>query len=137
MRRAENSLTPIFRGFVENGKLKLAQPELFAKFLHGLNGEVQVTVKKPKRTRTFSQNAWYWSCVVEIPAEHFGYASEEMHSAFKMMFLRKEAPGKPTTTGSTTGLSTMEFSDYCEKCRLFCADNGLVIPNPENIELML
>ena len=86
---------------------------------------------KEKVNRTNLQNRWYWSCVVGIPAGEIGYLPEEMHEAFKWMFLRKsEDRTKPPTVRSTTTLTTQEFSEYVEKCRQWCAENGYVIPDP-------
>ena len=79
--------------------------------------------------RTNLQNRYYWVAVVGIPAQHFGYLSEEMHDAFKIMFLKMHAEGKPDTIKSTTALSTQEFSEYVDKCIQFCAEEGIVIPD--------
>ena len=51
------------------------------------------------------------------------------------MFLRKHTEGKPETVRSTVSLTTVEFSSYVEKCRQFCAEEGIVIPDPGEIDL--
>src|SRR3990167_9562383 len=102
-----------FGGFIKNGELFLDNP---AKF---------------KKQRSNAQNNWYWGCVVAIPAEHIGYTSEEMHEAYKFMFLRRKNVGKPITVKSTASLSTVEFSKYVESCRMWCAENGYIIPDPD------
>ena len=81
--------------------------------------------------RTNLQNRYYWVAVVGIPAQHFGYLPEEMHDAYKLMFLNLNDEGKPKTIRSTTTLSTKEFSEYVDKCAQWCAENEIVIPEAE------
>jgi len=127
---------PIFLGKIEKGKLILERPDRFADYLLTLEKkEVEVVVSKIKKDRTKRQNRWYWVCVVGIAAEYFGYLPEEMHDAYKMIFLRCHDEGKPETIRSTTTLTTAEFTDYIEKCRQWAAEQGLVIPDPTEVEL--
>lgn len=108
----------------------------FNEYLIPLEGkEIEVIVRRRKKGRTNPQNAWYWSCVVGLAAEHFGYTPDEMHEAYKFMFLQRKEQDKPITVKSTTSLSTVEFTEYVEKCRQFCAEEGIVIPDPGDIEL--
>jgi len=118
-------------GSVADGKLTLKRSNLWTSAIKALEGkEVSVTIGPRRKPRSDNQNRWYWACVVAIPADHFGYLPEEMHNAFKWMFLRREEPGKPATIRSSASLTTKEFSDYCEACRKFCAEQGLFIPDP-------
>lgn len=124
--------TTVFQAKTEKGKLILRDPQAFAIWIKTLgDGFVTVSVAKKKEKRTLNQNAWYWACVVGIPARFFGYSDEEMHDAYKYIFLRKEAPGKPTTLGTTTNMTTEQFAEYCERCRQFAAENGIIVPDPE------
>ena len=121
-----------FGGFIKNGELFLDNPARFKKFIQQYNDcQVIVNVQKFKKQRSNAQNNWYWGCVVAIPAEHIGYTSEEMHEAYKFMFLRRKNVGKPITVKSTASLSTVEFSKYVENCRMWCAENGYIIPDPD------
>ena len=129
-------MTPIFLGKVSHGKVVFEKVDLLNGYLIGLEGkDIEIIIRKRKKNRTLSQNNWYWSCVVGIAAEHFGYEPDEMHEAYKFMFLRKHTEGKPETVRSTTSLSTVEFSEYVEKCRQFCSEEGIVIPDPGEIDL--
>jgi len=129
-------MNPIFLGSIQKGKLTLNNPEGFDRWLIRLEGKsVEVVVRLPRKDRSNNQNRWYWRCVVGIPAEHFGYLPEEMHDCYKMMFLRMNEEGRPETIKSTTSLSTVEFSDFVEKCRQWAAERGMVIPDPESIVL--
>ena len=87
-----------------------------------------------KKQRTNSQNAYYWAVVVSVAGEHFGYDPDEMHEAFKFMFLKRDETGKPLTVRSTTALGVAEFSDYVERCIRWCAEQGIVIPESTGVE---
>ena len=129
-------MTPLFFGKVKNNKVIFEKVDLLNGYLISLEGkDIEIIIRKRKKNRTISQNSWYWSCVVGIAAEHFGYEPDEMHEAYKFMFLRKHAEGKPETVRSTVSLTTVEFSSYVEKCRQFCAEEGIVIPDPGEIDL--
>lgn len=90
---------------------------------------------KEKVNRTNPQNRYYWGQVVGIPASEIGYTPEELHEAYKWMFLKKSSDDhtKPPTVRSTASLTTAEFSEYIEKCRQWCAENGYVVPDPSEV----
>lgn len=130
------NLVHTFNGIVAQGKLTLDAPQRFKALLPIFEGKkVVVSVGFKKKHRSNPQNRWYWSCVVKIPADHFGYYPDEMHEAFKIMFLKKHEEGKPETVKSTTSLSVSEFSEYVERCRQWCAEQGIVIPDPNSVDL--
>lgn len=105
-------------------------------YISNLMGEYVLTIKKDRKGRTDQQNKYYWSCVVQIPADYFGYTPEEMHETFKYMFLRREEQGKPLTIGSTAKTNTKEFTEYIEKIVMWLASEyNIVIPTPNQIEL--
>ena len=134
------SVTPKFSGRVEQGRVLMEgmMKDCFDSFLKTLEGEeVFVVVRKPGKDypqRSNQQNKYYWKQVVGIPAEHFGYLLEEMHDAFKLIFLRMHEEGKPETIKSTTALTTVEFSEYVEKCAQWCAEQRIYIPPPNKID---
>jgi hypothetical protein len=126
---------PIFLGKVEKGKLILQEQDRFNAYLVSLGKQnVDIIVKTWRKPRSNQQNKWYWACVVGIPAEYYGYLPEEMHDAYKMMFLREHKKGKPETIRSTTTLSTIEFNEFTFKCQQWAAEQGLVIPNPCEVD---
>lgn len=127
-------MTLAFDAVARGGRLSMRNAALFSEYLLAVEGDVRVTVGRRKRGRTNPQNGWYWAAVVAIPARHFGYTPVEMHEAFKYMFLRREEPGKPVTVGSTTPMTTAEFSEYAERCRQWCAEQGMLIPDPGEYE---
>lgn len=127
---------PIFLGEIVDGKVKINDIPRFGRYTQSLKGIVQIIVKQVRRTRTLPQNAWYWSCVVGIPADHFGYSPSEMHDAFKMKFLKIELQGKPSTVRSTSNMSKAEFSEYIERIRAWLAtEYEITIPDPSMVEI--
>jgi len=125
-----------FNVTIENGKMLMRDREGFQKYLYSLMGEFVLTIKKERKARSDQQNKYYWSVIVQIPADHFGYTPEEMHETFKYMFLRREEQGKPLTIGSTAKTNTKEFTDYIEKIVICLAtEYGILLPTPNQIEL--
>lgn len=130
------NFSPIFLASVRQGKLVFNNPAGFNNYLLKLNDKsVDVVVRFPRKDRSDKQNRWYWKCVVGIPAEHFGYLPEEMHEAYKFIFLRLHEEGKPETVRSTATLSTIEFKLYTEKCQQWAAEQGIYIPDPKQVEV--
>lgn len=130
------NIFPIWRCIIDNGQMTILEKEKFDNYIRGFrNGEAELIVRKAFRKRSDEQNKYYWSCVVAIPAEHFGYYADEMHEAYKLLFLKKEEQGKPTTIRSTTSLSTIEFKEFVERCRMWAEEQGLEIPDPSGVDL--
>lgn len=133
-------LAPIFYGQVEKGELKLISRDRFKEYLYTLNGqEVEVTVAKKGRKRSERQNKYLWGVVYKLLSDYFGYTSEEMHELMKQKF----APKKEVKIGnemtlipcSTTELLTTNFNEYLELIKQFGAENNIIIPDPEKINI--
>lgn len=118
-----------------------AQIAFAAEIAHHENKEICIEIYRKRKTRSLSQNAYYWKVV--IPAikemmEEFGndLDDEETHS-----FL-KEHVGKLTgsvvdsvgrrvaITKSSATLSTAEFENYLLRVTAWAAQEGVVIPAP-------
>ena len=114
---------------------------------------VEVIVRKFRKKRTLSQNAWYWAVIVPMIADAAGYEDtedghEETDEALKWRFLRRNNPERPifgntpqllpaAPVRSSTSLDTVEMAEYCEDCRRFAAQTwGLDIPDPKRAEPM-
>ena len=70
------------------------------------------------KVRSGQQNKWYWSIIVEMIMSEVGYlTAEECHEDLKLKFNPKPSRLDPEAVvgGSTTLLTTKEFSDYCER----------------------
>ena len=129
-------LDKIFFGKVANGKILFEDKEFLKNLILKFEGkDIDIIIRKHRKNRTIPQLRYYWGVCVAIPAKHFGYESEDMHNAFKFMFLLRDEEGKPMTVRSTASLSTLEFTQYIENCRKFCAEQGLFIPDPSAVEV--
>lgn len=128
-------MIPVFRATVTKCRLDIHDQQKWVIYLAGLNGkEVEVTVKKPEKKRSQSENRYFHGIVLPILCDYFGYDAEEMKDALKMKFLLIES-GKIPTVRKTSSLSTVEFEDFMTKVRQWAAQEWQVyIPLPNEIE---
>lgn len=114
-------VVPIFKIKIINNRIIFNNPDKFGKFLKQNEGkELQLRIEKPregKKIRSAEQNRYYWGVVVNMIGEETGHFPEEVHEHLKWRFLRIH--GKLETVRSTTSLTTIEFVEYCEKCRIW------------------
>ncbi len=85
------------------------------------------------KKRSNKENRYYWSVIIEMTAEYFGYTPQEMHAAWKDMFLKEERPGFPPKIRSTADESfkTIDAEKYYENIRRYMAiEHGFTIPLP-------
>jgi len=124
-----------FRGKVNNGKVVLDDPKGFRKHLMNLEGKIiQVIARKYKTIRSINQNKYYWGVVIKIAGDYHGYTPDEMHNAFKWLFLRKG--GDLPTVKRTSDLGTIEFEKYLENIRIYeLSEYQVVIPLPNEIDV--
>lgn len=126
---------------VREGRWKVLHANLFADQASRLrDGLYELRVERKRATRSVDQNAWYWACVVGLVAEHTGYTPDEIHEIYKAKFIPKrlavangngEIKGEFVIGGTTTSLTTVEFSEYCEAIRQWAAQElEVVIPDP-------
>ena len=133
------SLHPVFPGVVdERGKLTLGDRDAFLGYAATFAGhDVVVTVKRKRSKRSNQANSFYWSVVIGLLAEFCGYEPEEMHETMALRFLRIDdcpVTGSPRRR-RTPDLSVQEFSEYVDKCVRFAAELGVVIPEPDAVEV--
>lgn len=137
-----NKIFPKFVGTWNGKKINFPEPEKermnlwLDQFESGT--ELALSIGKQEYNRTDNQNRWYWECVVWLPAESFGWTPEDLHEYYKLKFNSKVVnyKGKEITIPqSTARLSTKEFSDYVERIVIWAAGHGVVIPEPNSINL--
>jgi len=130
--------TPIFRGRVEAGKLKLDHRDEFAALLQRLEGkEIELTLRRYRRQRTPNQNRYLHAVVIPVLAEHCGYDAEEMKTALKLRFLRDgdgELKGLPRVR-STADLTTAEMTEFIDNIRRLATEMGCSIPSPNEVAI--
>lgn len=109
--------------------------------LGALRGFHWVEVVKFRKGRTLKQNAWYWSCIVAgfgqfLRAQGEQYTNEDAHEMLKWKFLRVSVINQKTgevigeRIRSTTNLTTVQMVKYCEDCRNWLAEFGVIVPDP-------
>ena len=130
----------VFHGEVREGVLDRL-PDLL-RACRAVDGrKVVVTLEEAKKRRSNNQNAYMWGVVIPVITEmlrDFGnnVSPEETHEFLKVHVgkLIKEVTSMDgkirRIPGTTTTLSTLEMENYLEKCRAFAAENGCVVPLP-------
>lgn len=102
-------------------------------FCNEPEGKYILEINKSKNIRSLNQNKFYWSVVLTVLSDYFGYTPEEVHQICASMFLRYENNGKEFTK-STTKLSTIEFENYIESIRIWAhTDHGVHVPIPNEV----
>lgn len=118
----------IIRAESRGGQLLFSAPAIaeLNQLLRDIRGPVEVIIRKPSRSRSLNQNAYYHGVVIPMLAERFsGSSRNEIHESLKKEFLG----GK-----STTELSTTEFETYLEQIKARAAEMGVIIPDPEHVD---
>lgn len=135
------AIVPTFQGDVVKGALKMSDRERkrMSDYIKTLkNGtHLNVTIKKHKKERTNPQNAYYWSVIIPILGDHFGYDKIDMHEALKAKFNSKPNPIDDNLwiAESTTKLSTVEFNEYLDVIKRWASmDHGVYLPEPNEVE---
>lgn len=128
---------PKFRAEIQDKKIVIISKKSFSQYIEKLKDKkVLITIEEEKTPRSLSQNAYYW-VILRIISQDTGMNEDEIHSAMKMKFLRRNyvrEDKKLETVRSTTSLSTQEFSEYIDRVKEFALDFfQIIIPNPEDL----
>ena len=118
---------------VEDGVLLIPKDELRL-LTDQLNGKsFMLQVVRHRKNRSLNENAYYWM-ILTIVGEELGYLPQEVHEAFKNMFLT-DYTGKIPKVRSTSSLSTIDMEDYLQKIRVFAlTELNINLPLPhENL----
>jgi len=133
-----SKIIPIFQTEVIEGQMKMTDEEYnrYRKWLWTKSGKLQFILKKQFRKRSLPQNAWYWSLIIPMIAEEMGEDDMDyVHALLKSIHLSKkvEIKGKIyTVTGKTSKLTTAQFGEYCERVRMWAAQELMLdIPDPD------
>lgn len=128
-------LSPVFFGYVTKGELYLEQERRYDALLRHLEGsDIELLLRKRRRTRSNQQNRYLHGVVIPVFAEHLGYDPTEMKEALKWRFLQVHRNGKLPTVRSTANLNTAEMTEFIEQTRRLAAEMGCNIPNPGELE---
>ena len=108
----------------------LIQAQLFPFLKAVLQGGGRWVLTVTRRKRTPKQNRRYWGggVLAQIAAQATTedgrmHSTENWHEVFKRMFIGVEQlPNGEVIGKSSTGLSTVEFSEFCTQVEAFAAD---------------
>ncbi len=125
----------------ENGLFNLNK--LYVWFVQAEDGIYLVEVKKVRKPRSNDQNAWLWGCIYPLLLDAMIDAgweftnTEQLHEFFKAQMTADEVVNRETGEivkfpSSTSSMSTVEFSAYCEKLREYAREYlNVEIPDPD------
>ncbi len=137
-----SQIQPAFTGQIsKQGGLTLDDPVRWRSRLVQLRGKrVKLVIASQRQLRSRSQNAYLWGVVYALLAEWSGHTPEEIHEAMKLRYLSRRiklGSEAQLTTASTTDLNTEEFAHYVDEVRRFAAEQGLSIPDADEVEVVL
>jgi hypothetical protein len=128
------SMTPVFTGHVENGKLIYDAPHKFTSHLETLEGKkVEITVRKLRTQRSQEANRYYWGIVLKVMSDYTGYDSEDCHEILKRKFLTIDRGTEHERSLSTAKLSSEDFWKYLEDVKNYLGMLGLYVPEPNEV----
>lgn len=118
---------------VVNEQTKKAAISYIEKLPEGKKYKVSVTLHRDKRS--ISQNSLYWLWLGCISSDT-GYDVADLHDYLKGRYLARKVEmfGDECNIGiSTTKLNTSEFTAFLDKVQQFAAEEGIILPNPEDL----
>lgn len=123
---------------VKNGKpvINQAMNRLILNAFKQFDGkETYVEIKEKKRERTLRQNSYLWGVVYAYISEHTGHSAEELHDAFKQMFLGRNfitmGDKEIEVTKTSTTLTAEEFGEFVDRIIEFAGTLSIAIPPAE------
>lgn len=97
--------------------------------------KVAVTLERRKKHRSGNQNRYFHGVVVSMIAEAMGCEPDEAKDALKWKYLRYQLDCGAWTMKQTANLSTVEFEEFCSKCRMLASQMfQLYIPLPHECD---
>jgi hypothetical protein len=130
-----------FVSIVKQGRFAPEVQQAIREVMRRMEGQkLRVQISKYRKKRSDRQNRYYWSCVVERVWDALVEAGNDMTKEETHDFLKNECKlvievmdphGEIIQTlKSTTKLTTLEFENYMTKCRVWAAERGIDIPEP-------
>lgn len=126
---------------INAGRLKVVwSAALTAQVRELRDGDYEMRLERKKATRSHQQNRLYWGVILRALADHTGYSTDELHEICKAKFLPKrlavadgngEIVGEFVIGGTTTTLSTKEFTEYLDAVTEWGLTLGLTFPSLE------
>lgn len=144
-------LAPKFNATYRANRVSLDFPENYRRYceLNFKEGDrLVVTAKKMRRIRSTgapgekgNQNGWLHGVIIPMAAEDRGYDPEELKEEYIAAFAPKKKV-RDLKTGNlkwrpkrTSEMDTLEFAEFCQRIIQEEAERGLVIPDPEKVDV--
>lgn len=135
-------IVPIFRGHVDGrGHLVLEDREAWDAHVQTFHGKpVEIILRRPIVRRTLPQNRYYWKVIVSSVADQTGMSVMQAHEWFKAELLPPQTKTTPAgreveVAGTTTELTVPEFSEYVDRAAALAAQEGVILPDIERVEV--
>lgn len=147
-----HKIEPLFYGSIKkdtNGN-NVPLPDNFKVFTKYLNerfkpgDKFKLVLKKHYQKRTQgkdhepgNQNGYYWTVVIPILGEYFGYLPWEMHEVLRPMFFYREHPKHPGIKQpiSSTEYDRVEWENKMQEIRVWALTTyEVVIPLPNEVD---
>ena len=133
------TIIPIFKASIKNCQLIFEDRDKYNNWIAQLNEEndLEVIVRKRKKTRSEKQNRYYWGVILKLISEATGEDAEDLHNHFAYKWLiNKGKSGRLHSRKSTSQITTIEFKEYLDKIISWGEQYlGITFPEPENVDL--
>ncbi len=117
-------------GKVVKGTLKIVNRKLFDEALAKFEGkDVEIIIRRKRKHRSITANRYYFGCVVQLIYEQLVEQGHEVSKTDTHEFLKMRCNGKDLVNQSTgevisigqttRDMTTVEFSEYIERCKTF------------------
>lgn len=131
--------TPVFAGVIKNGKLNLKQRDKFMEYLKKLEGDVDVSVKLHKLSRSDKQRKYWWAVVIPAVQQFEGLQDEdEANEHLKFWYNPRVIhlkDGKEEKVGmSIEHEKTNKVEAICSQILKDYSTVGLFIPKPNETQ---
>lgn len=136
-------IIPKHYGKVERGEFVPYQLPRWKENLSHYDGKrVYVTINEVKAERTLEQMGYYRAVVVPVAADGYGYDAydkadlDSVHYAFKWKHLPHRVVMDVEQVVSLADIKDMEvMSRFIDACVRQCAEDGILIPAPNEVEV--
>ena len=124
-------MNKIYYGKIKGGKLILPERNILDNFIRSQRDcDVELILRKQKKTRSLQQNSYYWAVIIKLLSEHTGYSADEMHGVIKWKFVYTQ------DKSSTSDLSTFDYTVFIDEIREWAQQElDVYIPVPNEVEL--
>ena len=121
---------------VKKGKMDLIDRDAFQMVVSSMEGKSgELVIGDIGKNRSIAENNYFHGVIVKMISDHTGMFPEDVKEHLKRKFLTAEFQFNGRVyeyIRHTAGLKTDEFEDFCEKCRIYAAQEWkiyLPLPN--------